>query len=151
MVLSMLKGFFMHLCPHLGLANFARLDAGYFGQGIYVTPNGNYAAEYASGRYTTDPAKLPKPHPQHSTWFPVILCSMSVGLAYPVTRAKDYTGAAGPSVLRGKPIAAPFDARVATVHPRSQFECCEGAVSQYMEICVSDKSAVLPLAVLRVE
>jgi hypothetical protein len=134
-----------------GLANFAKLDSGYFGSGVYVTPNAEYAARYACGDFSPDPSTAPQPHKDHPTWHAVLLCSVAVGLAYPVTRTVDYAGGRTTCALRGQPIRAPFDATITPVHSRFQFECCDAVLAEYMELCVSQNAAVLPLAVLWVE
>ena len=50
--------------------------------------------------------------------------------------------------LSGQPIRAPFDAVVSPVHSNLGFECCDAATAEYVEVCLSQNAAVLPLAVV---
>jgi len=71
----------------------------------------------------------------------VVLCSVVVGLAYPMTRKVDYPDGQMTCVLRGQAIRAPFDATVTPVHNRHQFECCDAVLAEFMELCVSQNAS----------
>ena len=67
-----------------GIANVAERPALLYGSGIYLTPQPEYAAGYASGVI-----KSPSQHEEASE-FVLLLCAVCVGSAYPITRAADY-------------------------------------------------------------
>jgi len=58
-----------------GAKDLRKTDGGYFGGGIYLTPDLNYAALYANNP---------------NTEYNILLCQVVVGLTYPVSRATDY-------------------------------------------------------------
>ena len=60
-------------------------DSGYFGAGVYLTPQAGYACDYASG------ASGHEPRPQNDSreWV-LLLCADVLGNAYPVSRRTDY-------------------------------------------------------------
>eukprot|EP00727_Mastigamoeba_balamuthi_P007212 m51a1_g3110 hypothetical protein (1272) ;mRNA; f:145346-149672 len=68
-----------------GLADLRRTDGGFFGSGVYLTPQAQYAALYAAGLT----GKAPTPTEQGE--YTVLLAAGTVGLAYPVTRKNDYS------------------------------------------------------------
>lgn len=126
-----------------GFTNWATEDAGYFGHGIHVTPNAEYACEYAMKK--AEPFS-----PEHPDWFSVLLCTAVVGLVYPVTRQVDYTQTPkGHSDLYGKPLKSPYDAHFALVHHKYGYEAApDPGTAEYGELCVSQYAAFQPLAIL---
>ena len=130
-----------------GLVDLSSNDSGYFGHGIYVTPNAEYACQYAKGVH----GGAVEPHPEHPDWFAVLLCTAAVGLVYPVTRQIDYQppSPSGHSNLFGKPLKPRYDAHFALVHHTNGYEAAELPVfAQYGELCVSQYAALLPHAIL---
>ena len=131
-----------------GFMDLASLDAGYFGNGIYVTPNAEYACWYALEAHHKHSSRDEQYSPEHPDWFPILLCTAAVGLVYPVTREVDYTPPGAHSDLHGQPLKKPFDAHFALVSHSFGYEAAPPAVAQYGELCVSQYAAVLPLAIL---
>ena len=132
---------------NVGFVDLSAQDSGFFGHGIYASPNAEYACQYATGTHC--PAT--EPHsPEHPDWFAVLLCTAVVGLVYPVTRQVDYEQAAeGHSKLYGQPLKPRYDAHFALVHSRFGYEASSPpGVAQYGELCVSQYAALLPLAIL---
>ena len=128
-----------------GFVDLAALDAGYFGSGIYVTPNAEYACQYALAAHSSEDEQH---SPEHPDWFPILLCTAAVGLVYPVTRQVDYTQQGAHSNLHGLPLKKPFDAHFALVSHHNGYEAAPPAIAQYGELCVSQYAAILPLAIL---
>ena len=125
-------------------------DSGFFGKGIYVTPNSEYAAKYAFGHGGIGTNY--DPHPHDPTLRAVLLCSVCVGLAYPVTREVDYGGrSSGNSDLYGHPLKSGCDAHLALVHANKGYQAVDHEYAQYGEVVVSQYAAVLPLAILWVK
>ena len=81
----------------VGFVDLGTKDPGYFGSGIYVTPNAEYACQYAlAAQHSGDEQHSP----EHPDWVSILLCTAAVGLVYPVTRQVNYTrtrGALGPA------------------------------------------------------
>ena len=128
-----------------GFFDLAMMDAGFFGRGIYVTPNAEYACQYATGCFAAKEAHSK----EHPNWFPVLLCTAVVGHVYPVTRQIDYQSSSGHSSLFGKPLKTGYDAHFALVHHMNNYEAAqEPDTAQYGELCVSQYAALLPLAIL---
>jgi len=69
-----------------GLTAIGTTDSGFFGTGVYLTLQAEYACMYALGEFSDKVAPLPKG--THAT---LLLCWVSVGNVYPVTQAADYT------------------------------------------------------------
>ena len=81
------EGVLDNIC-RAGLVNLSgQGDLGYFGAGVYATLNLEYAARYAAGEFSTDPARRVPPGVE----FPVVMLAACVGSAYPITPAVDYT------------------------------------------------------------
>ena len=109
-------------------------DDGYFGKGIYTTPNAEYACSYATAG-ADEPAA-------------VVMCRVCVPSVYFVTLA-DYGGsnAAGHSKLYGQALKSE-EAHFALVSRSTNYEACTPEVAEYCELCVSQVAALCPIAVL---
>ena len=130
-----------------GFVALSSNDSGYFGRGIYVTPNAEYACNHATGAFGPKEAHSPA----HPGWFAVLLCTAVVGFVYPVTRQIDYQPPSplGHSNLFGKPLNPRYDAHFALVHHINSCEAAEvPGTAPYGELCVSQCDALLPLAIL---
>ena len=129
-----------------------RLDAGYFGQGIYVTFDSEYAAQYAQ--------------PNADGWITLIVCAVVVGNFLPIVerpwnRDQAKTDAnKNPNGYLGKAIDGRADAHVvrvatdpAVTGDDDPLPCPPdrwGAVPTNTEIVVKDKAQLLPLGYLMV-
>ena len=131
-----------------GLADLAKLDAGYFGRGIYLTLNPEYACQYAAGYFATSPSNAPKPHPKFPKRHAVILCAVCVSMAYPVTPSEDYPNPdpklSGFSKCLGQPLQPQFDAHFAPIHSGCGFQAISSKLAEYCELVVSQHAAVMP-------
>jgi len=99
-----------------GLVAVSAMDAGFFGSGCYTTLNIEYAARYARGDFDQGE---PRPAPADGR-FAVIMFAACVGMAYPITPEKDYSGAvpgvpAGHSDYFGRPLKPGFNGHCACV------------------------------------
>ena len=130
-----------------GFVTLSSTDDGFFGNGIYVTPNAEYACGYASGKLT--PSSPPEPHSaDHPDWFSVVLSAAVVSLVYPVTRQKDYLPGKNKSTWFGMPLNSGYDAHFALVEKANGFQATDPANAQYGELCLSQCAALSPLAIL---
>ena len=123
-----------------GFVRGALRDSGYFGCGIYVTPNAEYACWYGEHQLYAVPTKDPL--------FPIVLCYASVGGVYPVTREADYdpTTPNAHSNLYGQAVKEE-EAHFALVS-RPDFEARTPDDAEYCELCISQTAALTPVAVL---
>ena len=110
-------------------------DNGYFGKGIYTTPNAEYACLYATNNGDLAGA--------------VVMCRACVPFVYCVTLA-DYDGSSGHSKLCGQALKNE-EAHFALVSRSSNFEACTPETADYCELCVSQIAALCPIAILWVE
>ena len=121
-----------------GFINSSVLDNGYFGRGIYVTPNAEYACMYATAA-TVDGVGA------------VVMCRACVPFAYCVTRADyDDWDATAHSLLFGKALKSE-EAHFALVSRSTNYESCAPERAEYSELCVSQVAALCPIAILHVE
>ena len=106
-------------------------------EGIYTTPNAEYACRYASSALDEPGA--------------VVMCRACVPSVYCVTVA-DYDGsnATGHSNLYGQALKSE-EAHFALVSEFTNYEACDLERAQYCELCVSQVAALCPIAVLCVE
>ena len=119
-----------------GFVRSSQRDNGYFGRGIYATPNAEYACRYARA---TAPCAA------------VVMCRACVPSAYFVTRADyDESNATGHSKLYGQALKSE-EAHFALVSPSTNFEACKPEKAEYCELCVSQVVALCPIAVLWVK
>ena len=121
-----------------GFTKSSLRDDGYFGRGIYATPNAEYACEHAIAT-ACGPAA-------------VVMCHACVTSVYFVTRA-DYDGsiaAAGHSKLYGQPLRSE-EAHFALVSRNTCYEACAPNYAEYCELCFSQAAALCPIAIMHVE
>eukprot|EP00727_Mastigamoeba_balamuthi_P006359 m51a1_g2343 hypothetical protein (735) ;mRNA; r:557151-562002 len=69
-----------------GFANIRSTDGGYFGGGVYLTPQASYAVPYSCGKWSNETVKKTE-----QGEYAVVLAAVVVGLAYPITRKHDYS------------------------------------------------------------
>jgi hypothetical protein len=161
-----------HGCSHsaadeicsLGGADLRKTDGGYFGAGIYVTPH----AEYAAGHYSI------MNEPNTSGEYVALLCLVSIGNAYPISRETDYVNKADiNSALsvskyhyahpipagatldflqnhenrQDKVLKAGFDAHFASISVSHNFQAVGPNIKHdYDEIVLKEERQVLPIA-----
>jgi hypothetical protein len=158
-----------------GLADLRRTDGGFFGSGVYLTPEAQYAALYAS-------ALNPKIQPTEFGEFSVIMAASAIGLAYPITR-KDYNfpaenamysissyhcafpikqeaitqynGGQRQQILvelskrEDKALKPAFDAHFIGINASKwKYQACPPAEIEYDEIVIKEESQVLPIAII---
>jgi len=68
-----------------GAKDLRQTDGGFFGGGIYLTPDCEYAADYSTGSLSLTPVT-----PNERGEFTILLCLTVVGLTYPISRKTDY-------------------------------------------------------------
>jgi len=151
----------------------------FFGSGIYITPNIQYAAKYSMGHYTLHSST-------HLNEYTILLCVVVVGLTYPISRKTDYTYPdcydtysvsrfhfAHPipeeAVVKAKEgdfslvtvamkkrhdkaLEAGFDSHFVCVSPRKKYQAVQvGSEENLFELVVKEEAQVLPLAVVYVK
>jgi hypothetical protein len=126
-----------------GLVAVRSTDSGFFGSGVYTTPNIEYAAKYAAGQFSASP--IPR---RADGCVPVVWCCAAVGVAKPLTPRPDCTRPDGHSTAFGAPLTRGFDAHVAAVSQTNGFRAVPRASMQYMELVFDQEVQVLPIAVL---
>jgi hypothetical protein len=108
-----------------------------------------YAARYAAGDF--DMHHRPPPADGR---YPVVMFAASVGMAYPVTPAVDYASEygfpVGHSNYFGRPLRSGFDLHCVCVsqHAHVSWEAVTRDRCEYMELVMSQKIDLLPIAVL---
>ena len=119
-----------------GFVRSSHRDKGFFGRGIYATPNAEYACMYATAGGTGA----------------VVMCRACVPTAYFVTLA-DYDGSIGAPEhcrLYGQALQNE-EAHFALVSRATGCEVCDPSRAEYCELCVSQVAALCPIAILMVE
>eukprot|EP01106_Pelomyxa_sp_JSP_P015270 TRINITY_DN517_c0_g1_i3.p1 TRINITY_DN517_c0_g1~~TRINITY_DN517_c0_g1_i3.p1 ORF type:complete len:376 (+),score=88.15 TRINITY_DN517_c0_g1_i3:1014-2141(+) len=138
-----------HGCDHataskissLGFANLAKVDAGYFGSGIYLTVEAEYAAMYSVGVNETV-----EEGPDGHT---VVLALVAVGQAYPVTRTRDYQAGKEMSRFYGRGFEPGFDTHFAPVSAKKEYQAAPSLDDvTACEVVASSYQAVLPVAIV---
>ena len=142
----------VHELCHTGLTDIRVLSPGFFGTGICVTPQANYAIAYS-----------PKPaSPNADGEFCLLLCWAAYSNIYPVSRDVDYTGISSPSQFfdekRGIALKAGFDSHCACVDPKRHYQAakyvettggfdrdCKDLVD---EILLKESAQALPYAIV---
>jgi hypothetical protein len=137
-----------------GMVATGSTDSGYFGRGIYLTLNIEYAARYARGEFDNPATRRPA---SVDGRFPVIMFAASVSMAYPITREVDYGHVRLPtdplrcSDYYGRPLKQGFDCHVVCVNQSSNFQAVSREQCQYVEVVIEQESQLLPIAVLWLE
>ncbi|EGD83276.1 hypothetical protein PTSG_11448 [Salpingoeca rosetta] len=125
-------------------------DRGYFGSGIYLTPQAGYAAGYSTGLLKTQ-WRPPNANGEHV----LLLCAAHAGLAYPITRSKDYTGKVpkqhphGPELCDyyGQPFDAFHDTHYVQVSQATDFQATpRPGRYDFEEYVLSQEMQCLPFA-----
>ncbi|EGD79567.1 hypothetical protein PTSG_13043 [Salpingoeca rosetta] len=126
-----------------GAANFSSPgDRGFFGSGIYLTPQASYAAGYST-RLLTGGWRPPNADGEHV----LLLCASSVGLAYPITRAADYPHGSNECSYYGKPFDESQDTHYVQVTRTTNFQATRTAGTfDFEEYVFSQEVQVLPFA-----
>lgn len=122
-------------------------DSGFFGHGVYLTPEAAYAAFYSN--------KAPFVRPARGTTCTLVLCAVCLVNPYPLTRGADYAPDSEISYYHfnhdtddvGKALKAGFDAHFVGVTPGYQ-AAPRVADAIYHELVVRDEQQVLPFAKL---
>jgi len=136
-----------------GPANLRIRDKGYFGGGIYSTPQASYAVLYSTG-------EIDNPVPSQTNKdeeYAVLLCWNVVGNLYPVTRKHDYVETKSFSNFydesNGKLLRPGFDAHFVTVSKQCGYQAVhglakEGNIFQFDELVVAEEAQILPWAIV---
>jgi hypothetical protein len=130
-----------------GLVSVGGTDAGFFGSGVYTTPNIEYAARYAVGQF--DPPEAPVRTRRPDGCVPVVMFCVAVGVAYPITPSADYkTRTDGHCDFFGAPLKKGFDSHVTCVSETVGFESVHRNLMQYLEVVVDQENQAHPMATL---
>ncbi|EGD77637.1 hypothetical protein PTSG_08728 [Salpingoeca rosetta] len=130
-----------------GTANLSNPnDPGFFGAGIYLTPQANCAAGYATTLLTGN-WRPPNADGEHV----MLLCAVSVGLAYPITRSKDYPSSGENKCKKfwGKPLHKGCNTHYIQVTKRMGYQSTRAPTPgtfDFEEYVVSQEAQVLPFA-----
>lgn len=128
-------------------------DQGFFGKGVYLTPEAEYAAFYANGQQ----------RPERGKTYTLLLCAVCVANPYPVTRSADYTldgaagAAGGESVSRfhynygaqgtAKALYQGYDAHFMAINTNTGHQAATNvADADYYELVLASDDQVLPFA-----
>jgi hypothetical protein len=120
-------------------------DEGYFGKGVYLTPQAEYAAFYANGQ---------RP-PKRGQTYTLLLCAVCLGNTYPVTRRVDYDTGASISVFHynhgkngtAKALKGGFDAHAVAVSTTEEWQAASAVdAADYDELVVGSEEQILPFA-----
>jgi len=141
----------IHELCHSGLADIRVLSPGFFGTGICVTPQANYAIAYS-----------PKPAPNSDGEYCLLLCWVVTSNIYPVSRDTDYDSSSSPSQFfdekRGIALKSGFDSHCACVDPKRHYQAAKFVESQNAfdrdskdlvdEIILKESAQALPYCVV---
>ncbi|EGD78593.1 hypothetical protein PTSG_09285 [Salpingoeca rosetta] len=127
-----------------GAANFSSPgDRGFFGSGIYLTPQTSYAAGYSTRVLLNGDLRSSNANGEHV----MLLCAASVGLAYPITRAADYPHGSNECSYYGKPFDESQDTHYAQVTRATNLQATPTpGTFAFEEYVVSQEAQVLPFA-----
>ena len=124
-------------------------DEGFFGKGVYLTSQAEYAAFYANNQN----------QPKRGETYTLLLCAVCIANAYPVTRRVDYSANSDISKFHfhhgdehtAKALKGGFDAHFAAVSKAEGYQAAtllEGA--DFDELVVASEEQVLPFAKVKV-
>ncbi|EGD79552.1 hypothetical protein PTSG_12997 [Salpingoeca rosetta] len=121
-------------------------DPGFFGAGIYLTPQTSYAAGYST-RLLTGNWRQPNADGEHV----MLLCAVSVGLAYPITRRADYPSSGQNKCTKfwGKKLETGCDTHYIQVTKHMGYQSTRAPTPgtfDFEEYVVSQEAQVLPFA-----
>ena len=119
-------------------------DRGYFGSGIYLTRQAPYAAGYSTRRiHGADKWREPNDRGEHV----LLLCAVSVRLAYPVSHSKDYAQGSNVCSFYGKKLHGACDTHYVHVSTASGFQATRDPTQfNFEEVVVAQEAQVLPFA-----
>jgi len=137
------------LCETAPAHNAQKNDPGFFGAGIYFTPQASYAILYAAeGVAVTGTTSTPNELGE----FTLLYCWVAIGNLYPVTR-DDYV--TDQCVFYGKPLKPGFDAHCVCVDSKLGFQATtsikaikENNARIFDEVVVGASAQVLPQCVV---
>jgi serine/threonine protein kinase len=125
------------LATRMSTREFQTRDVGYFGHGLYFTPEAEYAAFYA--RADANDRKV------------LLLCALIVDRIYPVTE-QDYDWSDGGiraavCRLQGRPLQQGYDTHLVPIRCDRNYQVpAAGEAADFHEIVVKQDAQVLPLA-----
>ena len=119
-------------------------DEGFFGKGIYLTPQAEYAAFFANRERQL----------QSGQTYTLLLCAVCIANAYPVTRSADYAQGAPFSKFHydhgdagtPKALKSGFDAHFVAVSKDRGYQATTAGDADYDELVVASEEQVLPFA-----
>jgi len=153
-----------------GVKDLRTTDGGYFGSGIYLTPNLDYAIQQYSS----------KCNPDNEGNFAVLLCKAGIARTYPISRATDYPEkdvsklwsistfhSAHPipkelienndiagivnalkTTRLDKSLKPGFDSHFIGVSRKIGYQAAPDSQSDFYELVVKEESQVLPIGIL---
>ena len=126
-----------------GIAKFTEKgDAGYFGAGFYLTRQAPYAAGYATSLLSSTQRR-----PNKRGHYVLLLCAVSTGLTYPITREHDYKPGANRCVQHGRKVKDHCDTHYVHVSAEEKYQATRDPEAfTFEEIVVDQESQVLPFA-----
>ena len=138
-----------------GPACLAAQDDGFFGAGIYFTPQPEYAAAYAAGLFNTSAKKQDASSGVARPKRVILLCAVCVGSVYPISRAIDYpSNGRNKCSLHGQALTRGWDARYVLVDRRLGFQAAAADTPlhfDFEEVVVAHDSQVLPIAKVEID
>jgi len=128
----------------LGLADLRRTDGGFFGSGVYVTSYCKYALDYSKNDKQTGNSV-------------VLLCLVTVGLTYPISRKTDYDPNSTISkfhymypnqVRNDKALMPGYDSHYICISKRTGYQSVTVDDADYDELVLKEETQILPLAIV---
>ena len=124
-------------------------DEGFFGKGIYLTPQAEYATFLANGGRQMVAGQK----------FTLLLCAVCIANAYPITRSVDYDEALGISIFHfnhgktgtPKALKSGFDAHFVAVSVNNKYQAANDIEDAHFdELVVASEEQVLPFAKVQI-
>ena len=124
-------------------------DGGYFGRGVYLTPQAEYAAFFANGQKWAEPGQT----------FTLLLCAVCIANTYPMTRSVDYAQGAASSKFHynhghantPKALKSGFDAHFVAISVDNKYQAASnGQKVDFDELVVASEEQVLPFAKVKI-